>query len=188
MDGFFQTNDNSIFATGSVAKFSRKCNKHLPKLDKFCSKEAGKALAETMFNLVTIHSPTNGKVICPWEVLKKAPPQGNSLALVLQPTIEHVQWPRPFMPLLYKPKVVGGILPGNMHFLSVTLPSLWLVTDLRTVKTLKTNDAGKYCRVDVLQSGEVAQFIYLGSAQVETWKISTMVGLQESTCSELLQR
>ncbi|CAM6049392.1 unnamed protein product [Sphagnum compactum] len=188
VDGFFQTNDNSIFATGSVAKFSRKCSKHLPKLDKFCSKEAGKALAETMFNLVTIHSPTNGKVICPWEVLKKAPPQGNSLASVLQPTIEHVQWPRPFMPLLYKPKVVGGILPGNMHFLSVTLPSLWLVTDLRTVKTLKTNDAGKYCRVDVLQSGEVAQFIYLGSAQVETWKISTMVGLQESTCSELLQR
>ncbi|CAK9872500.1 unnamed protein product [Sphagnum jensenii] len=188
VDGFFQTNDNSIFATGSVAKFSRKCSKHLPKLDKFCSKEAGKALAETMFNLVTIHSPTNGKVICPWEVLKKAPPQGNSPASVLQPTIEHVQWPRPFMPLLYKPKVVGGILPGNMHFLSVTLPSLWLVTDLRTVKTLKTNDAGKYCRVDVLQSGEVAQFIYLGSAQVETWKISTMVGLQESTCSELLQR
>jgi NADH dehydrogenase FAD-containing subunit len=69
VDGFFQTNDNSIFATGSVAKFSRKCSKHLPKLDKFCSKEAGKALAETMFNLVTIHSPTNGKVICPWEVL-----------------------------------------------------------------------------------------------------------------------
>jgi hypothetical protein len=167
VDGFFQTNDNSIFATGSVAKFSRKCTTHLQMLDKFCSKEAGKALAETMFKLITVPIVPNGRIIWPQGLVPGMhPPLGDSFTSK-QLSQDVIQWPRPFRPLLYKPRVVGGILVGNMRFLSVTSPSWWMVTNAKMVKSLKTNDAHKYCRVDILPSGDVAQFIYFGSAEIK---------------------
>ncbi|KAL3677551.1 hypothetical protein R1sor_027499 [Riccia sorocarpa] len=108
VDGVFRTNDPSIFAAGSLCKFSRYCGQDLPKLDVFCGWEVGEAFAAAFAVLIT------------QAMFQKEVPADHGDGFVPRNSLP--PWPAPLLPSVSKGKCIGGCVPGDKWFFATAAP------------------------------------------------------------------
>ncbi|KAL2636300.1 hypothetical protein R1flu_007779 [Riccia fluitans] len=108
VDGLFRTNDPSIFAAGSLCKFSRYCGNNLPKLEVFCGWEVGEAFAAAFAVLIT------------QAMFRKEVPADHDEDFVPKNSLP--PWPAPLLPSLNKGNCIGGSVPGDKWFFAMAAP------------------------------------------------------------------
>ncbi|BBN05258.1 cilia- and flagella-associated protein 61 [Marchantia polymorpha subsp. ruderalis] len=173
VDGVFRTNDPSIFAAGSLCKFSRYCGKDLPKLETFCGWEVGESFAAAFAVLVT-------KAM----FLKQVPAdfEGGIVPGKLR------KWPTSLLPSLNKARCFGGYVPGDKWFLSAAAPKFCIPSARPAIKTLYSRADKAFCRIDLMENGEVGKLFYLGDERIPEWKLVRFVGLPASILRDVLMK
>ena len=146
----FRTVDESIFAGGTLTKFSR-AFKSAQKHEFFSSREVGVKLAEC--------------------VLEKVDPLGEG---------ELLMEAERGVPNFGAPRCVSGKLPGGYWYCRCVLPVVEKGGVSMVTGGLGEGTCGRYSILKVDGTGVVNEFMYLGKEKVEFRNLGMVVGLQEA--------
>jgi hypothetical protein len=175
VDGRFCTADASIFAAGTLTKFSRRYGRTRPRHESFNSIELGVALSRALL-----------EDIDPLSV----------------PVARDEETGNPICPDFFKPKGVTTMLPGGLYFTHVEccpspgrrddekafVSSRELVTNPQDPLSKVSGGRGvgmRYCRLVLDEHRRVASITYLGNDPVEDFNFGSIVGMQESYLNSL---
>ena len=175
VDGRFQTADSSIFAGGTLTKFSRRYGRTRPRHEQFNSQEVGAAVSQAILEDV---DPLSVPVA-------RDPETGN-----------------PTCPDFFKPRGTTAMLPGGLFFTHVEccpspgrrgdekafVSSRELVTNPQDPLSKVSGGRGvgmRYCRLVLDEHRRVASITYLGNESVEDLNFGAIVGMQESYLNSL---
>ena len=174
VDGRFQTADASIFAGGTLTKFSRRYGRTRPRHERFNSLEVGVAVSQAILEDV------------------------DPLSVPVQRDNEG----QPTCPDFFKPRGTTTILPGGLFFTHIEccpspgrrsdeasfVSSRELVTNPQDPLSKVSGGRGlgmKYCRLVLDEHRRVASITYLGNESIEDMNFSIIVGMQESYLNSL---
>jgi len=175
VDGRFCTADSSIFAAGTLTKFSRRYGRTRPRHETFNSIELGVALAQALL-----------EDIDPLSV----------------PVARDAETGNPVCPDFFKPKGTTTMLPGGYYFTHVEccpspgtrddepafVSARELVTNPQDPLSKVSGGRGvgmRYCRLVLDEHRRVASITYLGNDPVEDVNFGAIVGMQESYLNSL---
>ena len=175
VDGRFQTADPSIFAGGTLTKFSRRYGRTRPRHENFNSLEVGLAVCQSLLEDI---DPLSAPVA-------RDPETGS-----------------PLCANFFKPRGTTTMLPGGLFFTHVEccpspgrrgdekpfVSSRELVTNPQDplAKVSGGRGAGmRYCRLVLDEHRRVASITYIGNDAVEDLNFGSIVGMQESYLNSL---
>jgi hypothetical protein len=118
-----------------------------------------------------------------------------ALLPVLDPLSANSTEPDDALPTFEKPKIVGALLPGGLHYLAISQPMAGCESYAK-VKAHKdfgrelVNDTGphSYCTVRLDKYGVIRSIVYLGKESVEEHNWACLIGLPESALNNLAPR
>lgn len=172
-DSKFCTNDPSIYAAGSAAKFSRKYFADQSPPELYNSKEVGASLAQSLLLLV---DPLSAP----------AAPAAADAAAPQDPASE--------LPVLAEAKVIAAVLPRDLVFVSVGKPCPRDASSSK-LKRLLTKDVDgdgrltKWFEIAIDEFGIIDSVTFLSATPViDTSNLVSLFGLHEKVLNRLVAR
>jgi len=166
VDTHFCTNDKAVYAGGVICKFSRRYRTKLS-LETVSARECGAKLAQALLPVLDPLSANNVSVGA-------------------------IETP---LPTFEQPLVTSALLPGGLHYVSVSQPAPGCETYVKAKahasfgRELITDDsATSFCCVRLDKHQVVRSIVYLGSAPVEANNWAALVGLPEAALNNLAPR
>ncbi|OQR99966.1 adenylate kinase [Achlya hypogyna] len=148
----FQTSDPSIYAGGSLCRFSRRFPKAQYQQN-YSARECGELLATSLLRV--LDPVVNGADVTPTTADGKPRP------------------PPPFA----QPKVSVGFWPGGLHYVRINLPDV--PASFKSLTT-ENSETQTYCCLQFDDFGVLTRLTYLGAEPVDVANLACLVGLHEA--------
>jgi hypothetical protein len=170
VDHNFCTAEPSVFAAGTVVKYSRRYRApHLH--ERYNSVEVGAVLGQTLLRVVD-------PLADPEAIGGSLEAMHEDAALARGPT---------FLPTMSRPKSVYARLPGRLYYLHGRLPDVDMGKSGEEMVTDIVGEDGKpqFLRLTIDRYGRLARLVYLGTQPVECRNLLSIVGRHVSLLNGL---
>eukprot|EP00697_Spironema_sp_BW2_P015928 gnl/Spiro4/6975_TR3618_c0_g1_i1.p1 gnl/Spiro4/6975_TR3618_c0_g1~~gnl/Spiro4/6975_TR3618_c0_g1_i1.p1 ORF type:complete len:1307 (+),score=476.75 gnl/Spiro4/6975_TR3618_c0_g1_i1:92-4012(+) len=214
IDHRFRTADKSIFAGGTVTKFSRRYCKAMS-LEFYNSREVGTRLAVAVLQLLQVLEDPHGEAASadvagpskPQPRINTAGSRHSTQVAPRPPLNESLAQHRVSLaavPEFNKPVACSALLPGGLHYFHVALPALPrkmtkarkaeagygrdLVTPRGATPSPRAHPRHLYTRIHIDKYDCIDSLTYLGTEPVDCDNLTRLIGLPQMFCNQLVER